>query len=267
MPELIAQGQEPGQIWRKTLPSSPLKLGRGTNVCDWAVRWDQAISRLHAVITWQGDRLKVRRQPGSRNPIVFHGREIAEGEEFSVAVGEKFKIGETTFLVNETVEPPAPYSQATFGVEEMQRVTFTDADKRIEALVELPALIRRAPSGTELEARAIDVLLRGIPRASVAAVVRIRPEGDGTPELCQWAGRDRDTDNFRPSWRLVTDAVRRCRRPVIHVWGGGPGEGGARGHLPTRPSPARPTSTGPSAPRSPTSPTPDGPCTWPAASP
>jgi hypothetical protein len=71
VPELIAQGQEPDQIWRRTLPSSPLKLGRGTNVCDWAVHWDQSISRLHAVITWQGDHLKVRRQPGSRNPIVF----------------------------------------------------------------------------------------------------------------------------------------------------------------------------------------------------
>jgi len=63
----------------------------------WAVPWDSSISRHHALLsTLSGDRLRVTRDPRSRNPIFYRGK---PRDQFVVVPGEHFVIGRTTFTL------------------------------------------------------------------------------------------------------------------------------------------------------------------------
>ncbi|MGD0656222.1 MAG: hypothetical protein ABSA16_17945, partial [Thermoguttaceae bacterium] len=75
MPDLIAQGTEPQQRWRRALPDEQeVILGRlgGT----WAVPWDPHVSHRHARLFSSGARLEVARLPNARNPIFLLGKEV-----------------------------------------------------------------------------------------------------------------------------------------------------------------------------------------------
>ena len=66
MPDLIAQGVEAQQRWRRTLPEAqPIVLGRLGGV--WAVPWDHHVSRRHVSLLCNGNRLEVARLPDARN--------------------------------------------------------------------------------------------------------------------------------------------------------------------------------------------------------
>ena len=116
MPDLIAQGVEPQQRWRRSLPEGQaVLLGRlgGT----WAVPWDQHVSRRHARLLWSGKRLEVARLPETRNPIFLRGKEV---DQFSIEPGEHFVIGQTSFTladqrVNITADAPQPVQQQSFS--------------------------------------------------------------------------------------------------------------------------------------------------------
>ena len=97
MTELIAQGRNPTDQWRRELRDrEPVVVGR--EQVDWAVPWDPFISRRHAEVVWHDGRLRVTRLPRARNPILVQGK---ESNSFEIAAGEFFVIGETTFLVSE----------------------------------------------------------------------------------------------------------------------------------------------------------------------
>ncbi len=89
MADLIAQGEEAQQRWRRTLPGGEsLVLGRAPEV--WNVPWDPHVSRRHAQLDWDGWRLHVVRLPESHNPVFFRGK---ESDRFSLVPGEHFVIG------------------------------------------------------------------------------------------------------------------------------------------------------------------------------
>ena len=95
MPDLIAQGEEAQQRWRRALPpGEPVLLGRTGGI--WAVAWDAHVSRRHVRLRWMGDRLEVTRLPDARNPVYFLGR---EENQFELRPGEHFVIGRTTFAL------------------------------------------------------------------------------------------------------------------------------------------------------------------------
>ena len=84
MPDLIAQGVEPQQRWRRSLPEGEsVLLGRLTGT--WAVPWDQHVSRRHARLLWSGKRLEVAKLPDTRNPIFLRGKEV---DQFMIEPGE-----------------------------------------------------------------------------------------------------------------------------------------------------------------------------------
>lgn len=190
--------------------------------------WDPLISKLHATLTWRDGRLLVRKAPEAKNSVFFFGE---PRDEFTIGVGETFVIGDTLFLVQEdtptgTSDLPTPFSELTCSRQELERHQYTDANERLDVLAALPAIIRGSPSDAELEARVIDVVLKGIPRGEVAAVVRWsgqKPAGEPALEVRHWSRRSGlDTDReFRPSRRLVGDAVLRRRQSVMHLWHSG----------------------------------------------
>ena len=222
MPDLVAQGPVPEQTWRRPLPDRPVTLGR-TEKAEWAVPWDANISGVHAELTWQGGKLHVRKVSAARNPVLYRGH---PAEAFAAAAGETFLIGRTRFSVEEamptsTIDLPSPVSEMTFSARELQAVRYADAADRIEILSRLPSLIRFSPSEEELEAQVTAVLLGGIPGADIAAVVQMDGKSGGDPLVSSLARREgRSAAGFRPSRRLVLEATRRRRQPVLHRWVG-----------------------------------------------
>ena len=115
MAELVAQGKQPQQRWRQPLPAGQLLvLGRGAVAL--SVPWDEQISREHVELCWQADKLEMRRRASARNPVFFQGQQV---EQASLAVGQHFVIGQTTFTLAEEVAQvslnlPQPVEERTF---------------------------------------------------------------------------------------------------------------------------------------------------------
>ncbi|MBN1589573.1 MAG: hypothetical protein JW888_08670 [Pirellulales bacterium] len=227
MPDLIAQGEEPQQRWRRTLPEGePLVLGRAAGV--WAAPWDAHISRQHARMSLDGDRLDVARLPDARNPVFFHGR---ESDRFVLRAGEHFVIGNTTFtLVDQrvavTADDPQPVRQQAYSSKYLKQLPFRNPDRRIEVLSRLPQVISGAAGEAELCVRLVSMMLAGVPRAQTAAVVAVEtPPGDDSAErptvdVLHWDQRLVTGGDFQPSQRLIVEAL--CQRQsVLHVWTGG----------------------------------------------
>ena len=220
MPELIARGG--GQSRRWELCDRPVTLGRSPE-SEWQVPWDKKISGLHATLSWQEGRLRVSRRllpTKTTNPIFYKGN---PADEFTIAPGDQFVIGETIFrLVEEqaaAAELPPPFTELTCGAEELRRHRYVDPNERIEVLAALPTFIRSSPGEAELEARVADVLLRGVPRAEAAGVVRIGE--DGSVKVRASACSRKDAREIRPSVRLVRAALVDRRQSVMHVWQAG----------------------------------------------
>jgi len=174
MPDLIAQGMEPQQRWRRGLPEGQeITLGRlgGT----WAVPWDPHVSRRHAQLFWNGKCLKVTRLAETRNPIFLLGKEV---DRFTIEPGDHFVIGQTSFTladqrVNITADAPQPVQQQSFSAQYLRQVQFRNPDYRIEVLSRLPDVISGAAGDQELVVRLVSMLLAGVPRADAAAVVTV----------------------------------------------------------------------------------------------
>jgi hypothetical protein len=80
--------------------------------------------------------------------------------------------------------------------------------------------VRFSPNETALDEQALMVLLRGIPRADNAALLRLRLLADGAPvvEVRQVNSRTHRGDQFAPSRRLVLNSMLEKRQSVLHVW-------------------------------------------------
>ena len=173
MADLIAQGPERSDRWRRQLPPDELViLGRASDV--WCVPWDNRISREHAKLNWQHPVLQIQAFPGRPNPIFFHG-DPADG--FSIRLGEHFVIGSTTFTlvddaINVTIDVPRPVTQQTFSPDYLRQIAFGHARQQIEALSRLPEIVAGAVTDQELCVRLVNLLLTGVTSAKAVAVVR-----------------------------------------------------------------------------------------------
>jgi len=224
MPDLIAQGEPPRHRWRRTLPvGRKLTLGRQSGA--WSVPWDDRVSRKHAEICWQNGRLEVIKSESARNPIFVLGREI---DQFLLEPGQHFVIGGTTFTLtdeqaNVSIDVPYPVTEQAYSPQYLQGVRFRNADQRIDVLSRLPEIISGAGSDNELFVRLVNVLLTGIPRASAAAIVAVRPGAAGDPviDVLHWDRRLLTGEDFQSSERLILQAIEQ-RKSVVHVWGGSP---------------------------------------------
>ncbi len=229
MPELVAQGPQAEQNWRRPLPAGAVVLGR--DAAAWAVPWEPFLSHRQAELEWRNGRLAVRPDAGARNPV-FRGGEAAAGA-FELGLGGSFVVGHTAF----TVVPDAPCSAApgaapqelTLAHAELAAVPFRHAPHRLDVLSRLPDVIAGAASDPDLFARVCEMLLAGIPRADAVALVSAEvgpvelfgPAGSvpEAPVRVLHADRRRPTDGpFAPSRRLVVEAVAAREATVLHVW-------------------------------------------------
>lgn len=249
MPDLIAQGPRPQDRWRRSLPDQGAESVLGRTSEPWAVSWDDRISRKHATIRWNGNKLEVSKLDQARNAIFYRGQ---QRDKFLASIGEHFVIGQTTFTILDqqvqfsSGEAPV-FAEQTFSAHLLRQNKYKDADKRIEALGKLPEIIAGASNDKELCVRIVNLLLQGVPQASFVAILKLKgAEGDDSdssngisgitvidmpaadetradvqfgPDLdvLHWDCRQLVGQHLSPSVSLVRSATQ-TKESVLHVW-------------------------------------------------
>ncbi len=217
MPDLVAQGTDPTQRWRRAIePNADLELGR---TAGFAVGWDPQVSRTHAIISVRDNRLFVKKEEIARNPIFYQGRSC---DSFSIVPGEHFVIGSTTFTfsneqVNVTLDAPSPMTEQAYRAQYLRQVHYRDADKRINVLGQLPEIIATANSDSELFVQLANVLLAGIERASSVALVAVDVDAGDKVNVFHWDRRRLSSKDFLPSERLIRQAIL-TDQSILHIW-------------------------------------------------
>jgi adenylate cyclase len=222
--DLVAQGKEPGQRWRKKIRDKDWQvLGRQPGT--FSVPWDNQLSRQHARFCHSEQGLEVEKIPQATNPIFFDGQTV---EKFLVKPHQHFVIGSTRFTVVAsqayvTQHVPNPIQQLTFSDEFLQQLDYRDASQRIDVLSQLPALIADAANEEQLLGKIATVLLNGIPLAEVVGMVdALRPDAPVTVKF--WDSRHELGETFQPSESLIREAVQTATT-VLHVWSDQAGKG------------------------------------------
>ena len=216
---LVAQGPEAQQRWRRRLLNGQtVTIGRGMG--EWKVDWDTQISRHHAQLILDQGRLKVCHVPGATNPIFFQGNQL---EEFWVSAGDHFVIGQTRFQlvaenVHVTMDLPNPDAERNFNADKLRRGNYRDAGQKITVLSQLPDVISKATTETDLHVHIVNILLTGIRRATTIAIVRnIETSGKAVAEVVHWDQRLVTGADFQPSGKLIRRAVE-SGETVFHLW-------------------------------------------------
>jgi adenylate cyclase len=230
MPHLNVQGIKGEDRWRRPLREGErVVLGRAPNT--WQIPWERFLSAEHIELVWQEGMLKARKLPGARNPVYLTGRPV---EEFVVRPGDHFVVGETIVTLTEddndkqAIErAPEPLQMRAFAAEELRRIRFGDAPHKLDVLTRLPSVISGASSDSELFVRLVDMLLTGIALADAVGLIEVPPEAlPETPvKILHWDRRRSAEGDFRPSKRLVFEAVCRRQQSVLHVWVGDSAQG------------------------------------------
>ena len=217
--QLVANGSQPLQRWRNPLEEgSSYELGRDVDA-DFPVPWDPHISRRHVHIVASAEHIELRKLPEAVNPVFFLGNRV---ESCRVHSGEHFVVGSTSFYIMNFGPPDLssasaqPVEEVTFEPQDLRKVRFRDADNRIEVLSHLPEVIWGARTDSELYRRLVHIILAGVEHAEAAAIVQ---PGEGeSVRLLHWDRRRETAGAFRPSGRLILDAVAKRKRSVLHVW-------------------------------------------------
>jgi adenylate cyclase len=225
MAEIIAQGAEATSQSRRTLRKhETFRLGR--DPAGWCISWEPWLSRHHVELTWDGDSLKATTLPDAKNPVFFRGEPAGN---FAMRRGECFVVGATTFRLNaDEASSPTPtplvdnaaiLHSFTVSAEELRQVPFRDAPRRLDVLTHLTKLIFGAVNDEELHAQATELLLEGVRGADAVAWVAIDETACKTELRVLHGDRRRLLDeDFRPSRRLVQEAVLHKHDSVVHVW-------------------------------------------------
>ena len=188
-------------------------IGRGADA-DWRLKDEPFLSRLHAQVSLEGVRLKVKRLPSASNPIFHTG---VQSDEFFVEHGDIFVIGSTRFKF---IADKAASASATAGPQpETEHLMAADeiyavSDRlKLKDLLELPEILRASKDPADFYFHVAGVL-RLATGAQWAAVVS--REG----AVCRIVGRDcaRDDISVAPSHKLIERAAEVGPRPVFYSW-------------------------------------------------
>lgn len=240
--QISISGPNPSQRIQKVLNEGEvLRIGRAPQK-GWAIPWDLAISREHADLCWSDGTLRVVMLPSARNPIVYRSRMT---KELSIAAGDWFQIGATTFqavgemsqpidrMDEDTIstqlyqEPGAVIEAHAYSEEELQKIAFRNTAQQIEILARLPRVISGSKSDEDLGCLISRLLLDAIPQADAVAVAhydetKLPQSGDSIEEFpepltLRFETREDFSGRFSPSRKMILKALRE-QASVIHIW-------------------------------------------------
>jgi adenylate cyclase len=224
MPRLTARGPSGQEARCRLRTDRTVRLGRRPTAPSpdqdaFEVAWEGQLSRDHADLRWGHGVLEVVKLPGAKNPLFYDGREQST---FTMDVGDHFVVGETNFLLAEDrlaagTDEAAPLDLVGHTLAEMAETRYADADQRVQVLSTLPEVIRGAASDDDLFARLSVMLFASMARATAVAFVRVMH--GRTVEVLHWETQHAADAEFKPSRRLILDAVEHRKQSVSTRWG------------------------------------------------
>jgi adenylate cyclase len=178
--------------------------------------WDERISRRHVEIRVDHRGVEVTRLSGAANPVFVDGTEVTHSRLTS---GQSFVIGATRFELQQITQTDSPRNQAVQQLaidrQQLQRVRYDDAAKRIEVLTSLPAVIRESGVERDLHVRLASLLLAGIQNADGVAIVGL--SDSQRPRVFHLEQRFETGTLMQPSTRLIANAMEQ-QTTILHVW-------------------------------------------------
>lgn len=218
MAVITALGNEFHQKWqRPILEGQVIRLGRAPRN-GWKVPWDPTISREHADLLWQNGKLRVERLQTARSPVVVEGM---DGDTFQLEVGTTFRIGQTRFLISETMlESASAIRDFALGHNLAQPDFMADPGRRLELVMRLPGLIAATRTDEEFAEQLLILLLEALPLALAVATARFENADDlagGNEPMIRLSTRNEEAAPFAPSMRLIRAAVSKGRG-ILHFF-------------------------------------------------
>lgn len=190
-------------------------LGRGADAA-LHTDWDERISRQHVELTVTSGVVQLQRLSAAANPVFIDGEEVAEGRVHS---GQSFVIGSSRFELQQIAQSDSPENQPiqqlALNRQQLQRVRYDDAARRIDVLASLPAVIRESGVEHDLHVRLVSLLLAGIQNADGVAIVGLTE--DGRPRVFHQEQRFATGPSLQPSVRLISSALAQ-QNNVLHIW-------------------------------------------------
>jgi len=214
--ELVALGPEPGQRWRRPIPTNQvIRLGRSPEH-GWSVPWDLRISREHADLQLSDGQLQIRCLDDALNPAYSQG-EVSR--EFTLQTGEVFRIGSTSFRFDHVSEASvlveAPLREYCYSHQEIQAFQFQNTGHCLEVLGNLSQVLTNSETDEDLAQHLVSLLLDSIPLAGAAAIVQ--QEQDSSPAILRLDSRDAEGSRLKPS-RLLIEAAMKRGITILHLW-------------------------------------------------
>lgn len=192
------------------------RLGR-SDENDICADWDDQISRHHAVLYIADERIRLKTLPSAANPIFVDGEPVTE---CVLRSGQSFVIGGTRFELHQTTQTDSPrgnpVQQLAIDRRQLKQLRYEDADKRIEVLASLPAVIRESGVERDLNLRLANLLLAGIQHAEGVAIVTLERTHQ-RPVVLHQERRFEADGSMQPSARLISNAVEQGRT-ILHIW-------------------------------------------------
>jgi len=194
---------------------STYNLGR-TADNDIAAEWDDRISRRHAILTPSSSGIQLAQSDAATNPVFVDGEKITS---VVLHTGQSFVIGNTRFELQQVTQSDSPrgggVQQLSIDRAQLKQLRYEDADKRIEVLTSLPAVIRESGVERDLFVRLANLLLAGIQHAEGVAIVSMQ---DGKNSMVLHQERRFEADgSIQPSARLIRNTLEQ-KKTVLHVW-------------------------------------------------
>ncbi|MBC7966008.1 MAG: adenylate/guanylate cyclase domain-containing protein [Fuerstia sp.] len=190
-------------------------LGRGDDA-NLHADWDERISRLHVELHAAADSVTLRKLADTSNPVFVDGLVVCEA---NLASGDAFVIGSTRFEVQQVSQSDSPgrqpIQQLAIDRQQLQRVRYDDAAKRIEVLTSLPAVIRESGVERDLHIRLASLLLAGVQNADGVAIVGL--SDTLRPRVFHQEQRFETGMLMQPSVRLISNAMEQ-QTTILHIW-------------------------------------------------
>jgi predicted Zn finger-like uncharacterized protein len=108
MLELVATSKQLKKQRRLSIKDGDVLLVGRSPKDGWSVPWDSKISRVHVELLIKQNKVIVRRLDGARNEVHYKGK---PSTRFTMALGDQFRIGATTFVVNQSDESVSKFGQ------------------------------------------------------------------------------------------------------------------------------------------------------------
>ena len=190
-------------------------LGRGDDV-SLRTDWDERISRRHVELYPRADGVMLRQLADTSNSVFVDGVVVSEA---NLASGDAFVIGSTRFEVQQVTQSDSsgrqPIQQLAIDRQQLQRVRYDDAAKRIEVLTSLPAVIRESGVERDLHIRLASLLLAGVQNADGVAIVGL--SDTQRPRVFHQEQRFETGMLMQPSVRLISNAMEQ-QTTILHIW-------------------------------------------------